>query len=391
MNETSSGDVAGVHAFPESPAPAQRRFPVEFTGTGGEYFRIWIVNLLLTIVTLGIYSAWAKVRKMQYFYRNTRVDGAVFDYHGRPGAILKGRLIAGVLLVGYNLAFQFSIMLGLIAAAVLAVVMPWLLAQSQRFRLHNSSYRGLRFRFLGSVSQAYAVFGAPILLLLGSFGWFAAIGAQAEETGAEPVTWMIVVPMVAYLVLLLAWPYIHFAFKRYQHANSAYGRTTSEFSGAATAFYLCYGVALLVMICAGAFLYFTLGVMFKGAQGGVTGIVVAVASVLLFYLIVLGVGPYIQSRVQNHVWNATRLGPIDFESAVRARRLAWIVISNLLLIGLTFGLFTPFAAVRSTRYKLESVTVLATEDLANFSGASADDVAAVGEGAADLFDVDFAL
>ncbi len=30
-----------------------------FTGNGGEYFRIWIVNLMLTIVTLGIYSAWA--------------------------------------------------------------------------------------------------------------------------------------------------------------------------------------------------------------------------------------------------------------------------------------------------------------------------------------------
>jgi uncharacterized membrane protein YjgN (DUF898 family) len=40
--------------------------PFEFRGTGGEYFRIWIVNLLLTILTLGIYSAWAKVRQLRY-------------------------------------------------------------------------------------------------------------------------------------------------------------------------------------------------------------------------------------------------------------------------------------------------------------------------------------
>ena len=39
-----------------------RKLPLEFRGNGYEYFRIWIVNILLTIMTLGIYSAWAKVR-----------------------------------------------------------------------------------------------------------------------------------------------------------------------------------------------------------------------------------------------------------------------------------------------------------------------------------------
>ena len=64
-----------------------------FAATAAEYFRIWIVNLLLTIVTLGIYSAWAKVRRLRYFYGNTFVDGQSFEYHGQPLAILKGRLI----------------------------------------------------------------------------------------------------------------------------------------------------------------------------------------------------------------------------------------------------------------------------------------------------------
>lgn len=41
--------------------------PFRFTGTGSEYFRIWIVNWLLTLLTLGIYSAWAKVRRIQFF------------------------------------------------------------------------------------------------------------------------------------------------------------------------------------------------------------------------------------------------------------------------------------------------------------------------------------
>ncbi|MGH8034242.1 MAG: DUF898 family protein, partial [Lysobacterales bacterium] len=34
-------------------------FRIEFTGSGSEYFRIWVVNLLLLLVTFGIYYPWA--------------------------------------------------------------------------------------------------------------------------------------------------------------------------------------------------------------------------------------------------------------------------------------------------------------------------------------------
>ncbi|NIR61944.1 MAG: DUF898 domain-containing protein, partial [Gammaproteobacteria bacterium] len=77
------------------PRPAaEHTHAFEFTGSGAEYFRIWIVNILLTIVTLGIYSAWAKVRTKRYFYGNTRLMGSGFEFHARPVTILKGRLVA---------------------------------------------------------------------------------------------------------------------------------------------------------------------------------------------------------------------------------------------------------------------------------------------------------
>ena len=88
---------------PVDPGPP-REEAFSFTGSGSEYFRIWIVNLILSVVTLGIYSAWAKVRRLEYLYRNTRVAGASFDYHGRPLAILKGRIIAVLLFGGYTAA-----------------------------------------------------------------------------------------------------------------------------------------------------------------------------------------------------------------------------------------------------------------------------------------------
>src|ERR1700684_1505521 len=92
---------------PGSPSSSQAAAPIapeplHFTGSGGEYFGIWIVNLLLTIVTLGIYSAWAKVRRLQYFYRHTELAGSSFDFHGSAARILIGRVIALVMLIAYN-------------------------------------------------------------------------------------------------------------------------------------------------------------------------------------------------------------------------------------------------------------------------------------------------
>src|SRR5688500_3394147 len=78
----------GRQSDPSTPVdPDPELVSISFSGDGAEYFRLWVVNLLLTALTLGVYSAWAKVRKTKYFYQNTRLDGNVFDYHGRPGAI----------------------------------------------------------------------------------------------------------------------------------------------------------------------------------------------------------------------------------------------------------------------------------------------------------------
>ena len=67
--------------------------PVKFNGTAKEFFGIWIVNILRSIMTIGIYSAWAKVRTKKYFYQNTYIADRNFNYHATGGQILKGRLI----------------------------------------------------------------------------------------------------------------------------------------------------------------------------------------------------------------------------------------------------------------------------------------------------------
>src|SRR5271154_2471591 len=107
-----------------SPSPAVE--PVRFTGSGAEYFGIWIVNLLLTILTIGIYSAWAKVRRLQYFYRHTELAGSSFDFHGNPIKILIGRAVALLMLIAYNYSIRTRSSLTLLVIGGIAFAMPWL-------------------------------------------------------------------------------------------------------------------------------------------------------------------------------------------------------------------------------------------------------------------------
>ena len=81
---------------------------LRFDGEGGEYFRLWAVNLLLTLLTLVVYSAWAKVRKARWFAQHTVLLGDRFDFHGNPLRILLGRLFALGLLALWTFAFEFS-------------------------------------------------------------------------------------------------------------------------------------------------------------------------------------------------------------------------------------------------------------------------------------------
>ena len=145
--------------------PLQAR--IRFTGSGAEYFRIWVVNLALTVLTLGLYGAWAKVRRLQYFYQHTELDGAVFDYTASPVAILRGRVVAVLLLVLYTLSFEHSAHAGLAVTMLLFAGLPYLLWQSNRFKARNTRYRGLAFGFDGTLQDAYKVYLPVLLVLLG--------------------------------------------------------------------------------------------------------------------------------------------------------------------------------------------------------------------------------
>lgn len=365
----AAGPAAAATARPAAARQTTGAEVMSFTGTGGEYFRIWIVNLALSVVTLGIYSAWAKVRRLQFFYRNTQIAGASFDYDGDPIAILKGRFIALGLFLAYNFSFEASPAAGFATLILLAAALPWLLRNSFRFRLRHSSYRGLRFRFAGDTREAYFTF--------------------------------LLRPLVMFFTLYLAGPWFHQRLKRYQHGSSYFGQTGFAFSATTGQFYRAYlliaGLMIVVFALAGivvADIMATLGESMK--EGGKPPAPEAFMSgFLIAFAIYVGgmllVAPLWQARIQNLVWNHTTLGEHSFESRVEVLPLLKIHLTNFIGILLTLGFYTPWAKVRLAQYRVETMTMHAAGDIEQFVAAQVQAVDAAGDETAEMFDLDIGL
>jgi len=336
------------------------RYPMEFTGSGGEYFRIWIVNLLLSIITLGIYSAWAKVRREQYFHRNLLLDGSGFDYHGEALAILKGRAVAFGLFMLLSLAQNLGPIPYLIALGLFIPAVPWFAVRAFRFRAHNTSYRGLRLSFHGTYRQALTVFVGYGLLSMLSFG--------------------------------LLFPAFFRQQKKFVLDNLRYGSASFACAAGLGAFYRIFllpiGALALLGIAMAASTWGMRGVS-GGSQGAMAGLMITL--MVAFFVTQLLFIPYVQVKTTNLIWNTATLGAHRFESSLGLWGYVGVVVSNWLLTIITLGLFWPWAKVRMARYRAAHMVLLATCDLDEFVAGEATSAAALGDEAAEMFDMDVAL
>jgi uncharacterized membrane protein YjgN (DUF898 family) len=346
--------VVSEFSLPELPSPEATDHAFGFRGDTREYFRIWIVNVALTIVTLGVYSAWAKVRTERWFYANTWVAGAPFQYLAKPIPILVGRIIAFVLFASYALAARFWPGAELVVLGVIAIVMPVLVVRGLRFRARYSAWRGLNFRFEGRVGEAYVRF---------------------------LVAWLIVP-----LTLGFGYAWVKAAQKRYIVEHHRYGGHRFRFAAKGEDF---FGV------------YFAAGAMVAGAVAILTmsmGAIVQMQSMALFYAaLVMLYGAYfaafvfVAARVANLVYNNTAIAEHRFRSDVRAHGLAGIYLSNTVAILVSVGLLIPWAMIRLARYRAAHLVLVARGDLDAFVAESRASEGAAGLELADAFDVDIGV
>lgn len=382
-----------VFGAPPEPgaAPPEPSFRARlvFDGTGAEYFRIWVVNVLLTLLTLGLYSAWAKVRKARWFAQHTSLMGDRFDYHGRPWRILLGRVLALGLLVLWTWSFDLSLWLGVAVLGLMLAVGPLLFASAQRFRLASTSWRGLRFGFDAPRAEVYRVC-VPLLLV-----W--TLGSVAAAAGA-PDAW--VAATTAVLALLLPWA--HARLKQLQHAHASFGGHGFAFERAGTAFYGLYAKAVALAIVGTTLASLATALVLRARQdagvpaaaAAVDGaddplhILLATSAVLLVAWLVAW--PYFAARAQQIVWGRTRwAGQVGFEGRMRGSALWTLTAGQTALTLLSAGLYWPFAAVAIARYRIESVELVSGQPLQELTVTAPPAAGrATGDAAADLFGLD---
>ena len=126
---------------------------VHFSGTWQEFLPIALINLLLTLVTLGIYRFWAMARVRRYLWSNTRIIDDELEWTGTGGEMFIGFLmVMGILILAVAAIFGISYAIGewflLIGGLAFYVFIFWAVNFAQfralRYRLSRTYWRGIR-------------------------------------------------------------------------------------------------------------------------------------------------------------------------------------------------------------------------------------------------------
>lgn len=330
----------------------------EFTGAAGEYFRIWIVNVTLSILTLGIYSAWAKVRSASWFAAHTRVAGASFEYLADPLSILKGRLIVLVFLVLYGVTSIAPLIQGVVGLAI-AVCAPWAIQRSLAFRAHNTAWRNIRFAFGGTYGEAFIAY--------------------------------IVLPIAGLLSLGLAYPYALFTQRRFMVDHAAFGTTRLRFTAIPSQFYLMSAkLSMLAIAGVVVFLVIAAGVG-SGNPLSERFDPVTLASPVALAAVYFLVFAAWSAQMANLTYDNTEIGPHRLHSRVPIAGLAFVYFTNAIAVLASLGLLIPWAEVRTARYRLAHMGLTASGSLDEFVAAQGTDVSSLGAEFGEAFDFDLGL
>ena len=360
-----------------------------FLGRGPEFFDIWFVNILLSIITLGIYSAWAKVRTQRYFYGNTELDGDRFDYLATPLQILKGRVVAVVLLVLWAVLNAAQPVAGGVVFLAAVLLLPVVLVASLRFNMRVTRYRNINFRFMGGLPEAYTAF-----LLRPAAAYAVLFGIAAVPFSiSEDIRWHGAGIAAALLAAtpLLAWAAAGSA--RYIVNNTWYGNlpfaaevATQKYTAvfAMTAL-ISVGLLLILAALAGVF-YFLVGFdALNPAIGFALGYVVFIVAAII-------ASAFYQAQIRNYLFGQTSLDDfLRLESAVKPGALAMLMLTNTLLFVVSMGMAMPHIHIRNARFFADATALSGDLSLTHARHEAAGKSSALGEEVGSAFDLDIDL
>ncbi len=348
--------------------------------------KLAIVNFLLGIVTLGIYRFWAKTNVRKHIWSSVHLNDEPLEYTGTGLELFKGFLMV-LLLFGLPVAIitagivlvlgPDSVLLRFIQPVLilfLYVFMGFAIYKARKFQLQRTNWRGIRGTLAGSaMTYSFTYFGALIAKLL-SLGW------------ATPVMNTILQEQI---VSDMRFGDAAFKFK---------GQSSKLYPTYAICWFLSVialiagGIAISQWV--GEQLWPAMKVFYDPTVAQESAVyeafgklMIAASTVFLVYMIVIPMLWAVYSAKELRTFASfTRFDGSQFKLNVTAGSLIWLTIVNLIIILLTVGIGTPFVQRRLVKFVIDRLELEGAIDIDRIRQSQVP-LESRGEGLADAFDV----
>jgi uncharacterized membrane protein YjgN (DUF898 family) len=320
-----------------------------------------LINWVLTIFTLGIYYFWGKTKVRRYLWEQSSFAGDRFYYHGTGGELFKGAVIFGAILSVFNAATyalgqafgpEAQLYAEIGTSYLILSLLPVIMVGAMRYRLSRTAWRGIRLSFRGKRKSAMWLYIKGYILTS--------------------------------LTLGLYWPYFTIQKQKFWKSNSHFGNQAFEYNGEGKdivkAYLIVIGLSVVIFAIPGL-LIGNLGL--EGQEAMQTIMMVSMGLFVPFFVIYL----YYSAFLDRYNWSKTQFAGGTFKYDATGGQWFLLNFTNLLLFVLTAGLALPFIMIRYRKFLAEHLTVHGNMQLSQIIQ-DAQKSSALGEGAADGFDMD---
>jgi uncharacterized membrane protein YjgN (DUF898 family) len=338
--------------------PPPQDIPIGFHGSGGGLFKIMLVNWILTVLTLGIYSFWGKTKVRRYLCEQSSFAGDRFHYHGTGAELFKGALIFGAMFGLFNLGiYSVGQVWGMEARGIaqsvggllIIFLLPVIMVGAFRYRLSRTAWRGIRFSFRGKRKSALWLYIKGYIFMI--------------------------------LTFYLYWPFFMVKIQKFWRSGSYFGSQSFSYDGKGKDIFRTFLLMVLLFVLTLS-IPIALPLWFPEIGQGLAGN----ASIVFWIPFVIGF-LWFTVYLDRYHWSKTQFAEGRFNYDATTVQWFWLNFTNFLIIVLTAGFGIPFATARSRQFLADHLAVVGNMQLSQVVQ-EAQKSSALGEGAADGFDMD---
>jgi uncharacterized membrane protein YjgN (DUF898 family) len=345
---------------------------VRFTGTWREYLPIAATNVLLTIVTLGVYRFWATARQRRYLWSRTEIIGDRLEWSGTGKEMFIGFLIVMAVLLPFFLFIQFlfpamvargkeGAAAGIFTLFYIALIYLGGFARFRalRYRLSRTWWRGIRG---GSNDPGW------------NYG-----GEYLGRVALSAMTFFVLWPWAATRLWSSRWNQMSFGDLTFHSQLDA--------DGLKRRWAAVYLVPIAMFMVIGLIAFAAIGGAQREAADSQVGIFGMIGLLfLLIYLIIPLMTLHWYAKFYRKAAEALSLGNLEFGFDARTRDWLKLFLGNIALAVVTLGFGLAYWGYRNWAFMVRHMQLYGEINVSQLSQ-STTHAPAEAEGFADAFDI----